>query len=524
MSDPSKPNYQSDSFTEKLPLWEKVDACLEGTEEMREHAKEFLPQFPQEADDVYNQRVATSTFTPYYESTLTGIVGTILRKSFKLGDKVPGAIKTDVENIDNAKTHIEVFGQRLLQTGVHYGAAYVLVDMPNEPVVGVLDKAQVEAINFRPFAVLYSAKELADDPIYVIIDGAPVLQQIRFREESVRLDGFGKSCTERFRVWRVPVIQDARENFHRAGPAEWEIWEKDEAATKDTGEDQFILIDSGISPLRDIPVAVFNANPCLTNPMESEGPVLLNLANANIKHYQLESDHEHALHTCSPTAWTVNLHRDENDNPAGAVGKIPYGNGVRWDLDENGSAGYAEPSGSGLERREKWIEKLERQILDMGAALAIENGEKAGANTKIEAALRGGARTSRLTQIARAWQDCMEQVVVFWGQWKGIWTDATEQAEITLGVKDTDLVVTPTDTAAFSQQAEKGQISLQTFWKLLQRGGILPDDFNAEDELRQIADEKKKLAAATPPPVALAFTQPNPAEKQPMPAMNGAAQ
>lgn len=162
--------------------------------------------------------------------------------------------------------------------------------------------------------------------------------------------------------------------------------------------------------------------------------------------------------------------------------------------------------------------------MDMGAALAMENSEKAGANTKIEATIRGGARTSRLTQIARAWQDCMEQVIVFWGQWKGLWTDASEEAEITLGVKDTDLVITPTDTTAFSQQAEKGQLSLQTFWKLMMRGGILPDDFDAEAELQQIIEEKKKMQAAMPAPVVSSFTQTKPATRPAQAATNGANQ
>jgi hypothetical protein len=520
MNDTQNPNYQSDEYAALRVLWAKVDACFEGTEAMRAARGLYLPQFPQEADDVYEQRVATSTFTPFYETTLTGITGTILRKSFQLGDKVPAAIVQDVENIDNAKTHIEVFGQRFLHTGVHYGAAYILVDMPQEPDVEVLDAEQASRINFRPFAVLYGAKELANEPRYVIIDGAPVLQLIVFLEESSQLDDFGTASAERFRVWRLPVYQDERENYHRAGNAEWEIWEKQTDAS--TKQDGFVLIDSGVSPLADIPVAVFNANPCLTNPMETEGPVLINLANTNIKHYQLESDHEHALHSCSPTAWTVNLRQDVEGAPIGAVGKVPYGNGVRWDLGENGSAGFAEPAGSGLERREKWIEKIERQMLDMGAALAMENSEKAGANTKIEATIRGGARTSRLTQIARAWQDAMEQALVFWGQWKGVWTDRTEEAEITLGVKDTDLVMAFTDTAAFSAMVEKHQLSLETFWALLQRGGILQDDFDAEDELQKIKKEKEMM---TPPIPAPSFTQPGAIGQQPkvMISQNGGA-
>ena len=100
----------------------------------------------------------------------------------------------------------------------------------------------------------------------------------------------------------------------------------------------------------------------------------------------------------------------------------------------------------------------------------MENSEKAGAQTKIEAALRGGARTSRLTQIARAWQDCMEQTIVFMGMWKGLWTGKTEQAEITLGVTEQDLVMV--DLAPLSAMQEKGQLAENILEDYAARCGI----------------------------------------------------
>jgi hypothetical protein len=306
-ADTSKPNYQSDDFQEYFPLWNKVDACLGGTEAMRETGKngeaEHLPQFPLESDENYRYRLETSTFLPAYGNGLDMIVGAITRKPPMFAANVPASVAADWENIDNAGTHWTVFAQRLLRSGVHLGAAFVLTEMPPKPD-GTMDRAQAEAINFRPFSILYSAKELADWPIYVIIDGAPVLQQIRFREESVTLDGFAEVETERYRVWRVPVESDGQGNFHRAGNAEWEIWEERDTdpATRRRGQKkkELVIVASGISPLADIPVAVFNANPCHDDPRESEGPVLMNLANLNIKHYQLTSDHEKVLHKCAP--------------------------------------------------------------------------------------------------------------------------------------------------------------------------------------------------------------------------------
>lgn len=510
----SRPDYQSDEYKAMIPLWEKVDACYGGTEEMRECGK-YLPQFPMEEDAVYAQRLAVSTFFPAYRDTLDGLTGTIFRKPIQLGQNVPQAIALDLENIDNAGTHYEVFGQRVFRAGVHHGASYVRVDMPQKPEGIVVDAATAKAINFRPFAQMYSGKELANCPRYVIIDGAPVMQQIVFCEEAVKLDGFGESCAERFRVWTLPVYQDASENYHRLGNASWQIWEKqEEDGTKET---KFVLISEDVSPLPNIPVAVFNANPCLTDPMESEGPVFIDLANLNIKLYQMESDHEANLHLCTPIPFDVNLRQDGDGTAPGLQQKFPWGAGVWVHTDAGGSLGYAEPRGTGLAQREAWIKGIKQQLIELGLALAQEGSQQGGAMTATEAMLKGGTRASRMTQLARSFQDCFEQVIVFWAQWKGLYTGVAAETEITLGVKDADLVISSQDVSAYAAMQTAGQLSLKTLWAIIGRGGILPDDFDPEQELKNIAEEKKLLAAANPQPV-ISFTQPGQ-----MPVKGGAA-
>ena len=499
MKDTSKPDYQGEEFSEFFPLWKKVDTCLGGTEAFRSAVEkggesEYLPQFPLEHDDSYAYRLATSTFLPAYGDALDMIVGAITRKPPMLtmdGKKgVPASIAADWENIDNAGTHWTVFAQRLLRSGVHLGAAFVLTEMPPKPD-GQLDRAQAEAINFRPFSILYSAKELADWPIYVIVDGAPILQQIRFREEVVTLDGFAEVETERYRVWRVPVEADEQGNFHRAGKAEWEIWEEQEIADQTARrrgkkKTELVIIASGVSPLADIPVAVFNANPCHDDPRETEGPVLIDLANQNIKHYQLTSDHEKILHKCTPTLTTTNL-REEN----GLVELA--GADYRLDCAEGGSADWIEPSGSSLAERREWIAAVEKQMLEMGASLFTEGSAKA-AMTAEEVRQRSGAKQSRISQIAEAWKDCLETMLMHFAMWKG----EAAGGEITPGVKSEDLVIPANELATVSGMVEKHQHSLKTLWAIERKLGILPDDFSDEDELAQIAKEMAMMPKPEP--------------------------
>lgn len=486
MSDSKLPSYQSAEFAAFLPLWQKVDTCLGGTEAMRKAGTLYLPQFPLEHDDVYAQRLAASTFYPAYGDTVDGITGTIFRKPLQLGANVSAPVAADLENADLAGTHYEVLGQQIFTTGLHYGAAYVLVDMPRRPAEGVFDAAQARASNFRPFWVVYGAAELANWPRYVVINGAPVLQQIVFREAHREAEGFGEECRTRYRVWRLPTIQGADGAARRAGNAEWEIWEEQQAERNNT-KTALVLIDSGTSPLPDIPVAIFNANAKLSCRQETDGPVLLDLANLNIKLYQQESDHEANLHLCTPIPFTVNLRQEH-----GQETQFAWGPGVLFHCDEGGMVGYAQPGGTGLSERREWMNGLKQQLLELGMALAVEGSQKGGM-TATEAILRGGTRSSRLTQLARAFQDCMEVALGFHAQWKGLGMDAG--GEITLGVKDADLVVTAQDAAAYAALQAAGQLSLQTLWAIIQRGGILPDDFDAQRELQRLADERRVLPA-----------------------------
>ena len=50
----------------------------------------------------------------------------------------------------------------------------------------------------------------------------------------------------------------------------------------------------------------------------------------------------------------------------------------------------------------------------------------------------------------------------------------------------------------------------------MQRAAVLPDDFNADDELKEIAKEAKEKMVAMPAALTSNFTQ-----SKPQPAMNG---
>lgn len=490
------PDYQSADYGGRLlTQWNVVDTVLGGAYVMQEAGAEMLFPFPAESDAAYADRLAQSTFDNDYEDVLDAVVGMILRRPVKLGDNVPARIKANAENIDLAGTHLNVFAFRLLRKAIHYGDAYVVVDVQRiadevNASGEAIDEATARQLNLRPYWTLYGGAQVQTRPRYVPINGKVTLQQIVFRELALLPDGvFGEKAVIRYRVWRLPVQPvDLGGQYVKTGPVEWELWEEQEiegAAPDKAKSIQFI--ESGTIPLDEIPVASLIANPDVYDPMYTAGPTLYDLAKLCVKDYNQQSDHEANLHLCSsPIPFTVNLKPEEKDSAQQSWGKTTI-----LDCDEGGMVSYAEPAGTGLQAMERQLEKNKQQIRRKGFDLLLEGGQIT--TTATEQVLRAGRRTSRLAQIAEAFKDCLERALQFSAQWYRMGEDAG--GEVTLGVKGDELILTPADIQALSMQAERKQLSVRTLLSIEKRAGLLPDDVSEDQELAQIEDETRRFGA-----------------------------
>jgi hypothetical protein len=134
---------------------------------------------------------------------------------------------------------------------------------------------------------------------------------------------------------------------------------------------------------------------------------------------------------------------------------------------------------------------LEKHLHEMGASLFTEGSQKNGM-TATEVRERGGSQQSRISQIADAWHDCLENVLIWFARWKG----EEPKGAIIPGVKASDLVVTPADLPALSQMVERGQHSRKNLWAIEKKLGILPDDFDDDQEYQNLEEEQRRLGGA----------------------------
>lgn len=505
-----KPDYRSGEYDELVARWYRADLVLGGTHEMREAGQNLLVKFPAEHDEVYAERLSQAISDGDYTDTLDGLVGMVFRKPVQVGANVPAQIQATLENIDLRGTHFNVFNQRAFRTGVHFGASYISVDMQRRPAeIGdeKIDQGTAEKLNLRPYWTLYSAAHVQDFPRFVTIRGEQVLQQIVFRECVAVLDGnFGQEEITRYRVWRLPVVDAGNEQYTEVGKVEWQLWEEHEVEGGVTvnGENETTveMVDSGPTNLSRIPVSPFLANQDTDSPMVCAGPTLEDLVELCIKDYNKQSDFEKALHYCQAVPYTSGLKDD------GALTNVPWGPGVQFNCEVGGKMDYAEPSGNAFATWETYLTGLKAKIKQKGLEMVMEGG--AVNTTATEQVLRARKRASRLAMLSDAFKDCIETALMFSAQWLKLGDDAG--GEVTMGMNADELTLTSQDVTAFNAMVAAGNMSKLTFFSLLQRAGLYPDEVTPEEEMRRLAEQR----AAEPKP------QPQPQMQQPV-AMSASA-
>ena len=350
-----------------------------------------------------------------------------------------------------------------------------------------MDASQARALNLRPYATLYSAKEVQNEPNYVTIRGAQVLQQIVFRESRSVPNGFGVDEVERFRVWRLPVEESETGDFLPTGFVEWEIWEQQEASDGAGGKRQELtLIDGDATTLTEIPVAIFNANPDPDNETECEGPTLYDLAELCVKEFNKQSDFEHTLHYCKAVPFVADdKTKEDSQGDGNTLSQIAWGPGVIFYLGTGGAMNFAEPNGNAFPTWEKYLEGLKLRIKQKGMEMVMEGGNVT--TTATEQVLKAKKRMSRLAQLSEAVHDTIENVARFFAMWSG--EPADSGGEFTMGIGADELTITAQDLTALIGAVDKNLMSRLTFLQIMKRAGLLPDDVTPEVENQRIDEQ-----------------------------------
>ena len=323
---------QNQAWRNMQSHWGLIEDLVEGTSKIRGKSRIYLKQEPREEDESYDVRLSRSVCPPYYVRMERMLAGMLTRKPVRLSD-VPDAIEEQLFNVDLEGNNLTNFVYNISRLCIRYGHVGVLVDAP--------------ANGGRPYWIPYTPRDIIGWRTEVK-DGQRELTQLRLMERIVRPKGkYGEETVEQIRVLE---------------PNSFMLFQRN-----DDGD--FVKVDEGTTSLDFIPFSVAYSNK--VGIYESRPP-LEDIAELNIKSYQIQSDYDNQLHISAvPMLAFFGF-------PAAAE-EVSAGPSEALSLPEGSSASYIEPNGNSFNAQKDRIDKLEYQINELGLAAIL--GQKMSAET-----------------------------------------------------------------------------------------------------------------------------------------------
>ena len=423
---------QNQAWRNMQSHWGLIEDLIEGTSKIRGKARIYLKQEPREEDESYDVRLSRSVCPPYYVRMERMLAGMLTRKPVRLTD-VPEIIEEQLFDTDLEGNNLTNFIYNISRLCIRYGHVGVLVDAPAE--------------GGRPYWIPYTPRDIIGWRTE-IDNGLRKLTQLRLTERVVRPKGlYGEETVEQIRVLEPGTFQLFQRN----------------------NKGDFKKVNEGTTSLDFIPFSVAYSNK--VGIYESRPP-LEDIAELNIKSYQIQSDYDNQLHISAvPMLAFFGF-------PAAAE-EVSAGPSEALSLPEGSSASYIEPNGNSFNAQRERIDKLEYQINELGLAAIL--GQKMSAETATSKRIDRSQGDSTMMVLSQQIQDLIDNCLKFHAAFE-------KQSVAGTSFVNRDFV----DTSLEPQQIDdllkiyaQGIIDQEELLKKLIEGEVLSEDINIEDMLNK---------------------------------------
>ena len=358
------------------------------------------------------------------------LAGMLTRKPVRLSD-VPDNIEEELFDVDLEGNNLTNFVYNISRLCIRYGHVGVLVDAPAE--------------GGRPYWIPYTPRDIIGWRTE-IQNGLRKLMQLRLTERIVKPKGmYGEETIEQIRVLE---------------PGTFSIFQRN-----DDGD--FKKVDEGTTSLDFIPFSVAYSNK--VGIYESRPP-LEDIAELNIKSYQIQSDYDNQLHISAVPMLAF------YGFPAAAE-EVAAGPNEALSLPEGSSASYIEPNGNSFTAQEKRIDKLEYQINELGLAAIL--GQKMSAETAQSKRIDRSQGDSTMMVLSQQIQDLLDNCLKFHAAY-----EKQNIAGTTFVNRDfVDTSLEPNQIDALLKIYAAGVIDQEELLKKLVEGEVLSEDIDIEEML-----------------------------------------
>jgi hypothetical protein len=418
------------------PHWMLIEDLIQGTYGMRRRHRRYLPQEPREQDESYDNRLARSVVPPYYQRLERMLAGMLTRKPVRLNDTSDN-IREQLFDVDLQGNDLNVWTYETARKLVRYGHIGTLVDAPSD--------------GGRPYWCTYTPRQILGWRTEAK-DGQQQLTMLRLLESVIVPDGdYGEKAVQQVRVLT---------------PGAYELHQKQDNS-------EFKIVEEGNTSLSDIPFSVAYCN--RVGYLESRPP-LEDIAELNLKTYQVQSDLDNQLHISAVPMLAF------YGFPSAAE-EVSAGPGEAIAFPADGRAEYIEPGGTSFEYQFKRLEQLAGQINELGLSAVL--GQKLSAETAEAKRIDRSQGDSTMMVIAQNMQDMIDNCLRFHAEYLG----TAESAGSCLVNRDfIGARLEPQEIQALLQLYTAGTITQETLLQQLSDGEVLGDDFDVEEELSATAN------------------------------------
>jgi hypothetical protein len=461
---------QHKDYAARLTEWRMLRDCIAGQGAVVAAGTAYVPQLSGQLKADYDAYLKRGLFFGATGRTLDGLTGMIFRKPPQLD--APDALARLLEEMTPDGLPLLGLAERITAEVVGVGRCGVLVDYPALDT-GAMSRLEFDALAPRPYAALYMAEDIFNWRLEQDAAGTRnILTQVRLYERAVEYKGLDEEEVLQIRLLFLDGGVYKQQVYRQNKDRQWEPWGA-----------EIVPVQNGAA-LDYIPFTFFG--PQDTGPAIQKPP-MLDLAHANISHFQTTVDYEHGAHlTGLPTA--VICAPMAAPDVATAARKI--GSGEIWQFDDpQAKAFYLEYTGQGLGALEARLKAKEEYMASLGARMLTP--ERRAVEAAETAAIHRQGETSVLASIAGAVSDGLTQVIERLAAWAGIEQPAT----YTLNHDFNPAEMGPQELLALVQAWQAGAIAFTDLFQNLQRGEIIGPDRTPED-VQAEAEQQDPFAGA----------------------------
>jgi len=484
-------------YDKYLPIWQRSRDVVAGEDAVKDGGEKYLPKLSGQNDKEYTAYKARAAFFNATGRTVDGLTGLIFRNDPTYD--VPTQIEAIADDITLTGISLKEFAQKLVEEAIVLGRGGILIDYP--PTGGVeMTEAERQALNLRPYLVLYKAEQVLDWQCGRI-NNRWALTMVKL-SESVDIpdekDEWKRKTVEQIRVLKiVDSTTDAGEPVKRVMV---QLFRKKQSEAKGVtewlpeGDPAFPSADG--APLAEIPF-VF-VGPVDSSPDVQKAPIY-DLVLTNLSHYRSSADYENGLHwTGVPTPVFIG---DFITTKGEEVTTVKLGGSEGIHLVQDGDAKFLEFQGDGLEGGlGKALERKEQQMAVLGARILAP--EKRQAEAAETASIHRAGENSALASLALSMSKSIVRALNFVALYLGI-GDESIAYELNTDYLPTRL--SAQELAALVKAWQDGGLSGPELFDALKSGEIVAQgkdyadheaEIEADKEKRQAEQDRALLAAA----------------------------